>query len=77
MILANGVLYVLDKMMKPQFDTSIQAWLAARPTYRVFVTGLKNLVYGINWQRMGPSPSLRRPMKHWKKWVLPKKHYRH
>lgn len=40
-ILANGVLYVLDKMMKPQFDTSIQAWLAARPTYRVFVSGLK------------------------------------
>lgn len=40
-ILSNGVLYVLDKMMKPHFDTHIQGWLAARPVYSVFVSGLK------------------------------------
>ncbi|QBQ42039.1 fasciclin domain-containing protein [Sphingobacterium psychroaquaticum] len=48
--LANGVLYVLDKVMKPQFETNIQALLTAKPEYRVFVAGLKK--FGL-WEQFG------------------------
>jgi len=38
---ANGVIHILDKVMKPQFEVSVQDWLAKRPAYSVFVAGLK------------------------------------
>ena len=40
-IVANGVLHVLNQVMKPNFDISTQQWLAQRPDYSVFVAGLK------------------------------------
>ena len=40
-ILSNGVLHVLNQVMKPNFDMTTQQWLAQRPDYSVFVAGLK------------------------------------
>ncbi|TCC86309.1 fasciclin domain-containing protein [Pedobacter hiemivivus] len=40
-ILANGTLHVLDNVMKPNFNKTVQAWLAGHPDYSVFVSGLK------------------------------------
>ncbi|MDR3010737.1 MAG: fasciclin domain-containing protein [Sphingobacterium sp.] len=39
--LSNGVLYSIRKLMKPQFEVSLQAWLIARSEYSVFIAGLK------------------------------------
>lgn len=39
--IANGVIHILDKVMKPQFEVSIQQWLTNRSEYSVFVAGLK------------------------------------
>ncbi|WGQ10902.1 fasciclin domain-containing protein [Pedobacter gandavensis] len=40
-VLANGSLHVLDNVMKPNFNKTVQAWLAGHPDYSVFVSGLK------------------------------------
>lgn len=40
-VLANGVLHVLNQVMKPNFEMTTQQWLAGRPDYTVFVAGLK------------------------------------
>lgn len=40
-VLANGTLHVLDNVMKPNFNKTVQAWLAGHPDYSVFVSGLK------------------------------------
>lgn len=40
-VIANGVIHILDKVMKPQFEVSIQEWLSKRVEYSVFVAGLK------------------------------------
>lgn len=40
-VLANGVLHVLEKVMKPAFKTTTQQWLAQHAEYSVFVAGLK------------------------------------
>jgi uncharacterized surface protein with fasciclin (FAS1) repeats len=39
--LANGTLHVLDNVMKPGFEKTVQQWLAGHPDYSVFVSGLK------------------------------------
>lgn len=38
---SNGVLHVLNKVMKPQFETTVQGFIAKDPSYSVFVEGLK------------------------------------
>ena len=40
-VLSNGVLHVVDKLMKPQFEKNIQEWLSDKKEYTVFVAGLK------------------------------------
>nr|WP_121270998.1 fasciclin domain-containing protein [Pedobacter schmidteae] len=40
-VLANGALHVLNKVMKPHFSVTVQEWLAKRAEYSVFVAGLK------------------------------------
>ncbi|MBB2148294.1 hypothetical protein GM920_05165 [Pedobacter sp. LMG 31462] len=40
-VLANGSLQVLDNVMKPNFNKTVQSWLAGQPEYSVFVSGLK------------------------------------
>lgn len=40
-VLANGNLQVLDNVMKPNFNITVQDWLAGHPDYSVFVSGLK------------------------------------
>lgn len=39
--LSNGTLHVLSKVMKPNFKTTVQQWLANHKDYSVFVKGLK------------------------------------
>lgn len=39
--LANGTLHALSKVMKQYPGKTVQAWLAARPNYSIFVSGLK------------------------------------
>lgn len=52
-VLANGVLYVIDRVMKYTPGT-VQAWLAARSEYSVFVAGLKQ--FGLWDQLAGEGP---------------------
>ncbi|WP_256009826.1 fasciclin domain-containing protein [Desertivirga xinjiangensis] len=40
-VLANGVLHVLEKVMKPAFQTTTAQWLEQHAEYSVFVAGLK------------------------------------
>lgn len=40
-VVANGTLHLLDNLMKPHFDKTVQQWLAERSDYSVFVKGLK------------------------------------
>jgi len=49
-VLSNGVLHVLDKVMKPQFEKNIQDWLRDKKEYTVFVAGLKK--FGL-WDQLG------------------------
>ncbi|SHM47822.1 Fasciclin domain-containing protein [Chitinophaga jiangningensis] len=53
-VLANGVLYVLDKVMKYTPGT-VQDWLAARAEYSVFVAALKQ--FGL-WGDMSAAGSM-------------------
>ncbi|QRY57417.1 fasciclin domain-containing protein [Sphingobacterium siyangense] len=48
-VLSNGVLHVLDKLMKPQFEKNIQDWLSDKKDYTVFVAGLKK--FGL-WEQL-------------------------
>lgn len=48
-ILSNGVLYTIKKLMKPQFEVSVQAWLTKHDEYRVFILGLKK--FGL-WEQL-------------------------
>ncbi|SEA84508.1 Fasciclin domain-containing protein [Chitinophaga terrae (ex Kim and Jung 2007)] len=52
-VLANGILYVLDKVIKYNPGT-VQDWLAARPEYSVFVAALKQ--FGLWNQLSGEGP---------------------
>ena len=38
---ANGTIHLLDNVMKPQFEKTVQQWLNQRAEYSVFVKGLK------------------------------------
>lgn len=40
-VLSNGVFHSTSKVQKYFPETTVQAWLAARPTYSIFVEGLK------------------------------------
>ncbi|WP_293305760.1 fasciclin domain-containing protein [Pedobacter sp. UBA5917] len=40
-VVANGVLHLLDNVMKPNFNKTVQQWLAEHADYSVFVKGLK------------------------------------
>ncbi|QIL41321.1 fasciclin domain-containing protein [Pedobacter sp. HDW13] len=40
-VVANGVLHLLDNVMKPNFNKTVQQWLAGHADYSVFVKGLK------------------------------------
>ncbi|MCW3466381.1 fasciclin domain-containing protein [Chitinophaga nivalis] len=40
-VLANGVMHTLKKLQKPFPGVTVQAWLAARPAYSLYVAGLK------------------------------------
>ena len=51
---ANGVIHILDKMMKPQFETTVQEWLTKRPRYSVFVAGLKKFGLWDELAQKGP-----------------------
>lgn len=51
--LANGVLYVVDKVMKYTPGT-VQDWLAARPEYSVFVAALKQFGLWEDLKAEGP-----------------------
>lgn len=50
--LANGVLHMLDKVMKQYPGKTVQDWLAARPQYSIFVSGLKK--FGL-WNKLAGS----------------------
>ncbi|SEW51610.1 fasciclin domain-containing protein [Chitinophaga arvensicola] len=39
--LSNGVMHTMKKLQKPFPDVTVQAWLAARPAYSIYVAGLK------------------------------------
>ncbi|MFD2555507.1 fasciclin domain-containing protein [Sphingobacterium tabacisoli] len=52
--LANGVLHIVDKVMKPQFELSIQDWLTKEPQYSVFVEGLKKFGLWDQFAEKGP-----------------------
>lgn len=52
--LANGVLHIVDKVMKPQFELSIQDWLSKRSQYSVFVEGLKKFGLWEQFAQKGP-----------------------
>lgn len=47
--LSNGSLHVLNKVMKFNPKSTVQQWLAARPQYRIFVSGLKK--FGL-WEKL-------------------------
>ena len=40
-VVANGVLHLIDNVMKPNFNKTVQQWLAEHADYSVFVKGLK------------------------------------
>ncbi len=48
-ILSNGVLHVIEKMMKPNFKVTTQQWLEKRAEYSVFIEGLKK--FGL-WEQL-------------------------
>lgn len=49
-VVANGVIQVLNKVMKPNFETTIETWLSSKKQYSVFVKGLKK--FGL-WDQLG------------------------
>lgn len=51
-VIANGVIHVLDKVMKPNFSATIKQWLEQHPDYSVFVSGLKKFNL---WEQLGTS----------------------
>jgi len=53
-VMANGVLHVVNKLMKPQFKNNIQQWLLARKEYSVFVEGLKKFDLWAQLAQNGP-----------------------
>jgi len=53
-VLSNGVLHVLDKLMKPQFEKNIQEWLSDKKEYTVFVAGLKKFGLWDQLAQKGP-----------------------
>ncbi|MGN8055428.1 fasciclin domain-containing protein [Pedobacter sp. 22163] len=40
-VVSNGVLHLMDNVMKPNFNRTVQQWLATHADYSVFVKGLK------------------------------------
>lgn len=38
---ANGMVHLIDNVMKPQFEKTVQQWLSQHSAYSVFVKGLK------------------------------------
>lgn len=52
--LANGTLHMLNKVMKYTPEMTIQAWLAARPKYSIFVAGLKKFGF---WDQLATAGS--------------------
>lgn len=52
-ITTNGVVYVLQKLMKPKFEVDIQRWLSSQSQYSVFVKGLQK--FGLWSQLAGNS----------------------
>lgn len=52
--LTNGVLQLLDKVMKVNQNTTVQTWLTQRPQYSIFVTALKRFGYWEQLSGKGP-----------------------
>jgi uncharacterized surface protein with fasciclin (FAS1) repeats len=52
--LANGVLHVLNKVMKPYPRKTVQDWLATHPNYSIFAAGLKK--FGLWNELAGDGP---------------------
>lgn len=52
--LANGTLHMLNKVMKYTPAMTIQAWLAVRPKYSIFVAGLKKFGF---WDQLATAGS--------------------
>ncbi len=52
--IANGTLHVLDRVMKSTAKTTVQGWLAQRPEYSTFVSGLKKFGYWDELATEGP-----------------------
>lgn len=52
--LANGVLHMLNKVMKYTPKITIQTWLSARPKYSIFIAGLKKFGF---WDQLAAAGS--------------------
>ncbi|MDR6944223.1 fasciclin domain-containing protein [Mucilaginibacter pocheonensis] len=47
--IANGIIHVLNKVMKVTPNSTVRDWLAKRPQYSIFVSGLKKFGF---WERL-------------------------
>jgi uncharacterized surface protein with fasciclin (FAS1) repeats len=52
--LANGILHVLNKVMKPYLGKTVQDWLSGHADYSIFVSGLKK--FGLWDELAGTGP---------------------
>ncbi|QEM14269.1 fasciclin domain-containing protein [Mucilaginibacter rubeus] len=52
--IANGIVHVLNKVMKVTPESTVQDWLAKRPQYSIFVSGLKKFGFWNKLSGTGP-----------------------
>jgi len=53
-VVANGILHLMDNVMKPNFNKTVQQWLAEHTDYSVFVKGLKKFNL---WDQLATGPT--------------------
>lgn len=53
-VIANGTVHVLDRVMKSTANTTVQGWLAKRPEYSILVSALKKFGYWDELATEGP-----------------------